>query len=199
MKQKNETAKKINHYTKVTLAVWYFVLGAGIFMFIAASVFIGLHYMDKLPLGHLVIEFTTPGLQINVDSKLLSGFSTPAIVSIGMNILATWILLLYLVRQFSNIFKSFLDHHSPFIMNNVYRLRHISYSFFLYSAVILVLGIILKQLFTQDFLLPGTEHLRLHIRASIPFWPILCGIFAMGMAEIFHYGLKLQQDNDSIV
>lgn len=199
MKLLNEPADKASLYGRIILGAWYVLLGAGILIVVAGAIFIGFYSIDDLPVGNLIIEFTTPGLQINVDSKLLSDFSTPAVLSMGIYIFATWILLLYTMRKVLNIFKSFSNHHSPFIMDNVHRLRHISYSFFLYSAFIFVSGLLLKQLFSQEFLLPGTDHMKLLIRASIPFWPILCGIFAMGIAEIFHYGLKLQQDNDSIV
>ena len=45
----------------------------------------------------------------------------------------------------------------------------------------------------------GLNGIKMNINASIPFWPIVCGILLLGIAEIFSYGLKLQQDNNSMV
>jgi len=84
-------------------------------------------------------------------------------------------------------------------MDNVNRIKGISYGFFLYSIIIFVTGLVLKLLFIGGFSIGGLNSIKMNINASIPFWPIVCGIILLGIAEIFSCGLKLQQDNNSIL
>ena len=136
---------------------------------------------------------------MNVEKNMLGQSLTPALISMGINIFTIWLLLLYSIHQFIKIFQLFIENNTPFIIENIYIIKRISYCLFLYSIIIFTLGVILKLLFIHNFSIAGINGINININASIQFWPIVCGIFVLGFAEIFSYGLKLQQDNNSIV
>lgn len=190
---------KVNTYKKVIKTIWYFTFAMGVLIIICVFTFICLNLLGILPLGNLVLEFTAPALKMNVESKMIEQAVTPALISIGINAITIWVLLIYSLHQFFKIFESFAKNNTPFNIDNVYRIKRISYGFFIYSIIIFATGMVLKLMFLQNFSIPGLNGINININAAIPFWPIVCGILVLGISEIFSYGLKLQEDNNSIV
>jgi hypothetical protein len=199
MNTQNDIMFKLNTYKKIIRTIWYLTFVIGVLIIICVFTFSCFNLLGTRPLGHLVLGFTAPGLKMNVESNLIEQALTPALISIGINVITIWFLLLYSLHQFFKIFESFVEKNTPFIIDNVYRIKRISYSFFIYSIIVFATGMVLKLLFVQSFLTSGLNGIKMNINVSIPFWPIVCGIFVLGIAEIFSYGLKLQQDNNSIV
>ena len=199
MKTQNHIIIKLNTYKKIIRTIWYIILGISILITICVPTLMVLSQSSSLPLERLVFQFTAPGLKINLDSNIFQGSLTPFLVSMAINILTICFLLLYSVYQFLKIFESFIENNTSFIMENIYRMKRISYSFFLYSIIIFATGVILKLLFIQNSSIASFNGIQININASIPSWSIVCGIFLLGFAEIFSYGVKLQQDNNSII
>jgi len=199
MKTQNHIIIKLNTYKKIIRTIWYIILGISILITICVPTLMVLSQSSSLPLERLVFQFTAPGLKINLDSNIFQGSLTPFLVSMAINIFTICFLLLYSVYQFLKIFESFIENNTSFIMENIYRMKRISYSFFLYSIIIFATGVILKLLFIQNSSIASFNGIQININASIPSWSIVCGIFLLGFAEIFSYGVKLQQDNNSII
>jgi hypothetical protein len=183
----------LNKYKKAIKVIWYVILIVGGLAIALVTVFNILHITGAYASGSMGIDFTAPGLIMRIDGSALEGFMTPALISLEINMLAAWALLLYSIRQISGIFDTFADTKTPFIKGNIRRMKNISFAFFIYSAVIFIAGIIIKL----AAVIPDSKEIG--IDASIPLWPILCGFFILAVSEIFNYGFKLQQDNDSIV
>ncbi len=201
MKVKNSVMDKMNTYEKAVKAIRYIILGAGLIMAIIMVAYICLYLLGRLTLPYkaLGIELTTPGLRMRIDSTLIKGCIIPAQVSMILNAAMIWILLLYSVSEFLKVIKSIKENGTPFMTSVIKRIKYISYSFFFYSVISFFISLILKGIYSEDGLVEGISGISLQIDTGVPFWAIMCGIFILVIAEIFNYGLDLQQDNDSIV
>jgi hypothetical protein len=170
-------------------------------MAVTVAIYTFLYMTGKVsvPDKALGIEFTTPGLKMTVESDLLGSFFESAQISMLVNVALIFALLLYSIRQLLRICKSLNENGTPFIKSNVKKIKNVSYAFFLYSIITFTTGLILKIIISKNYDVAGLSGITLEINTQIPFWAIVCGLFILGIAEIFSFGLKLQQDNDSIV
>jgi hypothetical protein len=197
MEIKNDIMAKLGTFEKAVKVIWYIMWVIGIIAIILVCS--DLFTKGTLQSKDFGLEFTVPGLKMKVGSSLLGEFYYPAFMSMMINIVMIWTLLLYSVNQFLKIIKSIKVKGTPFVDSTIKKIKGIAFSFFLYSIVAFIISIILKIFFAQDSAVAGLDAIRLQINTEIPFWSIVCGIFILVIAEIFNYGLKLQQDNDSII
>lgn len=197
MEMRNDIMVKLGAFEKILKVIWYIMWVIGIItIFLFCSDMFTKGAVQSKDFG---LEFTVPGLKMKVESSLLGVFYYPAFVSMIINIVMIWTLLLYSLNQFLRIIKSIKVEGTPFLKSIIKKIKCIAYSFFLYSIFEFIISIILKIFFTQDSAVAGLSGIKLQINTELPFWSIVCGIFILAIAEIFNYGLKLQQDNDSII
>lgn len=111
------------------------------------------------------------------------------IVFLISNIVFKSTIVLYGIRQVSNILKSTHEDATPFIIGNISRLKKIAYSIIIYSSVSDIFISILCWIFvTKIFLLN---------LSTISISGVLIGGLILFISEIFKYGLLLQKDFDT--
>jgi hypothetical protein len=109
------------------------------------------------------------------------------------------VLIIYTLSQFRGIFSSFRDNKTPFTKINIGRMKRISYSLFIYSILTFATSIVLKLVFSKSMPIGEMSNMLIQFDTSLPVWPLMFGFLIFGIAKIFDYGIRLQQDNDSIV
>lgn len=98
-------------------------------------------------------------------------------------------IILYGISQIANILNSIAKDITPFIMGNVKSLKRLAYSIIIYSVVVDILSTLLCSVFvTKMFYLDlSTIHLS----------GVLMGVLIFIIADIFKYGVFLQNESDT--
>lgn len=199
METKKDLSSELIVYNRIIKIIWVLIVVVGSLICLGLIVSIVCFALGKLSTDQFHLEFTAPGFKMIVNSKVFGRFLTPALLSIGLNALMLIVLIIYTLSQFRGIFSSFKDNNTPFTKINVDRMKRISYSFFIYSILIYATSIILKLLFAKSMPIGEISNVLIQFDTSLPLWPLTFGFLILGIAKVFDYGIRLQQDNDSIV
>ena len=98
-------------------------------------------------------------------------------------------LMLYGLKQIANILNSTASDITPFIMDNVRSLKKLAYSIILYSAAVDLLSSLLFTLFVTNIVCLNLTTIHLS--------GVLVGGLILVIADIFKYGVFLQQEFDT--
>ncbi|SHJ15714.1 DUF2975 domain-containing protein [Desulfosporosinus lacus] len=132
---------------------------------------------------------------IDIPYKIMQPIYTPtfsakyAIISSLFSILIKVSITLFGLYQVVDILKSTLNDLTPFIMDNVKRLKKLAYSIIVYSVVADILSSILfSTLVTRVYMLNLSN---IHLSG------VLVGGLILVIADIFKYGVYLQNEFDT--
>jgi hypothetical protein len=136
------------------------------------------------------------GLKIGIAPSLISG-SSSRIVFAGMlsaGAVVAWGML-YILRQVKALLAG-IDRASPFTLANANRVSHI-------GVAVIVMGLFSESIkfavgaYTASVVtVPGLE---LRPGVQIPWATLFLGLMVMVVAEVFRYGVRLQEDSDLTV
>lgn len=160
----------------------------------------------------LITAFIAEGVLIVKGTELIDEFQS-AISDMGFNItlpfteiphltiITGFILLLagialtaYIFRSISKMFRSIVDNKTPFIPDNVKRIKSMGIGLFIFAGVQLILSSIMAYGLMDVIGKAGiTDH------STINWMVIGFGVLLLALAEMFEYGASLQQDSASIV
>jgi len=160
----------------------------------------------------LITAFIAEGVLIVKGTELIDEFQS-AISDMGFNItlpfteiphltiITGFILLLagialtaYIFRSISKMFRSIVDNKTPFIPDNVKRIKSMGIGLFIFAGVQLILSSIMAYGLMDVIGKAGiTDHSTIN-------WTVIgFGVLLLALAEMFEYGASLQQDSTSIV
>jgi len=122
-----------------------------------------------------------------LDSSMFS--AKYAIITYLLSSLFGLCLILYGIKQIVNILKSTARDITPFIMDNAKSLKKLAYSIIIYSLVSDILSNILCSIFVTKIFFIDLSNIHL-IR-------VLVGVLIFVIAEIFQYGVYLQNEYDT--
>lgn len=199
--ESKQSMEKILKYQKV-LSFFYnmtWVIGS---MALAALVIVNILYFANVlspETASMNLQFNMLGLQLNIEGSLLGEGMKPAALILTINALYILALLIYVMKQLRAVFKSFIENSTPFMAENITRIKNIAYGLYVYSGVVVFTEVFTGMFMKGDIVLKGIEGISITSNVSLPLWPIVCGIVISGIAEIFQHGLNLQKDSDSIV
>ncbi|MDP4094996.1 MAG: DUF2975 domain-containing protein [Bacillota bacterium] len=194
-------SKVINNLVKFEKAVkiiFYTVLIGGCIIFAGIILLFVLHQSNVLTSGKGGIEFSIPGLIARFDIDVFAGPLKAALISTFIRGLMYWLLFTYIILQFHKILRISISECTPFTYKNAGYIRNISYSFFIYAIIDFVIQCI-QSIWFKKIQLTGIHGIDLYYKITFPLWPVLVGFIVLCIAQFFTYGLKLQQDNDSII
>lgn len=122
-----------------------------------------------------------------IDSSMFNA-KYAAITSL-FSLLIDTSLILYGIKQVSNILKSTANDITPFIMDNVRSLKNLAYLIIIYSAAVDLLSRLLCSIFVTKIYTLNLSNI--HISG------VLIGGLILVMADIFKYGVFLQKEFDT--
>lgn len=132
---------------------------------------------------------------INIPFKLIQPLNSnmfsaknAAITSVVTIFLRTF-LILFGINQVANILKSTANDITPFIMVNVHRLKKLAYSIITYSVAADILSNLLYSVFVTKIFSINLSNIHLS--------GVLIGGLIFVIADIFKYGVFLQQEFDT--
>ena len=132
---------------------------------------------------------------INIPFKIMQPLNASMFIAKNAAITSLFALLintslmLYGLKQIANILNSTANDITPFIMDNVKSLKKLAYTIILYSAAVDLLSSLLFTLFV-------TNIVSLNL-ATIHLSGVLVGGLILVIADIFKYGVFLQQEFDT--
>ena len=132
---------------------------------------------------------------INIPFKIIqpldsSRFSAKYAALIGLfSLLITLFFVLYGINQVADILKSTANDITPFIMENVQRLKKLAYSIITYSVAADILSNLLYSVFVTKVFSINLSNIHLS--------GVLIGGLIFVIADIFKYGVFLQQEFDT--
>lgn len=189
---------KLKSYDRILKVIWYLVLIVGLaasaaMIILCAFSIAGRPLLQSQASG---VELLAPGIVARISSRLISPWVYVFIVVDGM---LEWLLLIFVLFQVRQIYKGFISRETPFFGENIAKLKKISYYFLSYAIISFTFEIITGSLLSRVDIFKAVEGVELFTRADIPLMPVICGIIIFGVADIFDYGLKLQEDSDAIL
>jgi hypothetical protein len=188
----------LDKYEKIIKALWYLILIAGGLVIVLLTAIAIFDSKTIINFGNSGFEFNLPGIQVSIDSSNISGPTVAlTILTIAISILI-WMLLVYSFYQFRKILQSTRVNGTPFINDNVKRIRNIGNAFLIYSLAEFGVQCIMST-WLSKLVLTGVKGIDISSKLSFPIWSLIVGIIILCIAQFFSYGFKLQQDNDSIV
>lgn len=122
-----------------------------------------------------------------LDSSMFS--AKYALITYMLSSLFGLSLILYGIKQIVNILKSTATDITPFIMDNAKSLKKLAYSIIIYSLVSDILSNILCSVLVTKIFFVDLSNIHL-IR-------VLVGVLIFIIAEIFQYGVYLQNEYDT--
>ena len=122
-----------------------------------------------------------------LDSSMFS--AKYAIITYLLSSLFGLSLILYGIRQIVNILKSTAKDITPFIMDNAKNLKKLAYSIIFYSLASDILSNILCSVFVTKIFFIDLSNIHLS--------RVLVGLLILIIAEIFQYGVYLQNEYDT--
>jgi hypothetical protein len=188
----------LEKYEKIIKALWYIVLIVGGLVVILLTIIAIFDSKAIMNFGKTGFEFGLPGVQVSIDSGNISGPTVSLTILIIIISILIWLLLVYSFYQFRKILQSTRTTGTPFILENIKRIRNIGNSFFIYALAEFGVQCIMSA-WLSKLVLTGTKGVDIASNLSFPIWPLIIGLIILCIAQFFSYGFKLQQDNDSIV
>lgn len=191
-----KVSSQLEKYENILRPIYSLIILVGLIMnsFLAAN----LIFNSKGFVKSLAYNFSFPGLEIMITNNNIDGpIFALTIFTISMNILY-WSIAIYFFYQFRKILRLTIEKGTPFIYDNIKRLKYIGYSFFIFAILQFGIWCILSQ-WLSKLKLVGPTNIDMRSKISIPIWPLIVGVIILCIAQFFSYGFKLQQDNDSIV
>lgn len=133
---------------------------------------------------------------INIPFKIIQPFSTSMFSAKAafLTCIISWIsikmsIIIYGIKQISDILKTILNDMTPFIMENVKRIKKLGCLIIIYSAA----GDVLMNIFCYIFV---TKIFSMNLE-NIDIIGVIIGGIILVIADIFKYGVFLQNEFDT--
>ncbi|MEX1378232.1 MAG: DUF2975 domain-containing protein [Eubacteriales bacterium] len=192
MKMQEKKLKKFNVYKNITnvLFILTVILGA---LFLVTSVlatsFLSVSGYDVIDIVRKILT------EVNPEALALipNNFTIPygLIITGIIAALFSMALTAYIFKAVSIMFGRIVQEETPFTEGVVKGLKHMGIAFFVYTAIIFIIGIIAST---------ATNHpMNMNIDITIKWTYIMFGLLLFSLGEIFEFGMNLQNDSESIV
>ncbi|MFP4662069.1 MAG: DUF2975 domain-containing protein [Halanaerobiales bacterium] len=194
MEIKENITERLNTYSKLFGLVWYIMLAISIVV-VVSVILILTGVIDSSAFNFSLQGF---GFSANITGLASEdGF----LFNILLAVILIFALLIYNIKQVREILRNTIERGTPFIKENVLRMKSIAYSIFVYAVVSLVLEVYFISTVDESVFskISNLEQIEISSRLSIPLWPIVVGVLILILSEIFQYGYELQQDSDAIL
>jgi hypothetical protein len=122
-----------------------------------------------------------------LDSSMFS--AKYAVITYFFSFLISIFIILYGIKQVANILKSTAKDITPFIMDNAKSLNKLAYSIIIYSVASDILANLLCSVFVTKIL--SLDLTNIHLSG------VLVGVLIYIIADIFKYGVFLQNEFDT--
>lgn len=197
MVKENGISEKFIKYKKLFNIIWYINLFSGLIAILAMVVLIVLHHSNIISLQSMVsgLAINYAGIGISLKGVYLSPYILSYIVINGSLV---WVFLVIILYRFKKIYNVTILKGTPFVTDNVANIRKIAYYFIAFSIISFLIQACISYLYLDQIAI-NNSNIEIYTKISLPLWPILCGVIVVGLSEIFNIGLKIQQDNDTIV
>ncbi|MFP4015591.1 MAG: DUF2975 domain-containing protein [Halanaerobiales bacterium] len=194
MEIKENITGRLNTYSKLISLIWYLILAVAVAV-VVTVILILIGVVDSSAFGFSLEGF---GFRANITSLAAdSGF----LVNILLAAVLIFALLIYIIKQVKDILRHTIGKGTPFIKENVLRMKSIAYSIFIYAIASFIIEVYFISTVDKGIFntINSLEQIEISARISIPLWPIVVGVLILILSEIFQYGYELQQDNDAIL
>jgi Protein of unknown function (DUF2975). len=165
-------------------------------LFIIVVLLCGMQFifaLVPLTVSNMNINFFGLNIPLDISNAQLSKALAWYILACSLPV---FILILYIIKKLINLFTPLTNNISPFTSQSAFHIKRIAYACFIYGilgTIINFIGALVLLNHFQEALKNWTTNL------SLPVIPILAGILVLSLGEIFHRGLLLQEENDSII
>jgi len=194
MKIEESSLTRLKSYSKFINLFWYIVIVLSVVVLLGITLILS----GVLDASAFSISLEGFGVKAEFDAILANNV---LINSILLAALIVMILLVYNFKQVKDILNNIMEAGTPFIKENVFKMKKIAYSIFIYAVTITILEFYLMLSISDEFInrFAGIEHIKFSSKASLPIWAIVVGVLILILSEIFQYGYELQKDNDEIL
>lgn len=194
MKMQEKKLKRFNIYSKIANALFIFTLIIGTLIIIAllgAGTYLTVSEYNLIDLFDKI--FTNLNMIPDVSVTFPEGFGIPyaMLFVIIFQIALAISLAAYIIKSISNMFKNIVINKTPFNSRTVKSLKGMGIALLMYAGILFVTSIL------SGTVIPHPASMTFN--SNIDYNSIFFGILIMALAEIFEFGMNLQQDNESIV
>ena len=192
MEMQEKKLKRFKIYAVITKVLFIITIVLGVLALITAFIAEGVLIVKGT---ELIEEFQSSIADMGFDITLPFSEIPHLTVITGFILLLTGIALAaYIFRSISKMFRSIVDNKTPFIPENVKRIKSMGIGLFIFAGVQLILSSVMAYGLMDVIGNTGfTDH------TSINWMVIGFGVLLLALAEMFEYGASLQQDSTSIV
>lgn len=192
MEMQEKKLKRFRIYAIIAKVLFIITIVLGVLALITAFIAEGVLIVKGTELiGEFQEAITDMGFDITLPFNEIPHLT----VITGFVLLLTGIALsAFIFKSISKMFSSIVDNKTPFISQNVKRIKSMGIGLFIFAGVQLVLGTIMSYGLMDAI---GKSGMAEH--GSINWMVIGFGVLLLALAEMFEYGASLQQDSASIV
>ncbi len=192
MEMQERKLKRFKVYAVIAKIFFIIAVVAGVLGLITAIVAEGV-LIAKGPelLGEFQKFITNRGYDITIPFTEIPHL---AVITGFIFMLSGIALAAFIFRSISRMFRSIVDHKTPFHQDNVKRIKSMGIGLFIFAGIQLVLSSIMSYGII-DILgnTPAIDHISVN-------WTVIgFGVLLLALAEMFEFGANLQQENASIV
>ncbi len=192
MEMQEKKLKRFKVYAVIAKVLFIITIVLGVLALITAFIAEGVLIVKGT---ELIGEFQEAITDMGFDVTLPFNEIPHLTVITGFILLLTGIALAaYVFRSISKMFRSIVDNKTPFIPENVKRIKSMGIGLFIFAGAQLILGTIMSYGLMDAI---GKSGMAEH--GSINWMVIGFGVLLLALAEMFEYGASLQQDSTSIV
>lgn len=192
MKMQEKKLKRFNVYSKIASGLFIFTLIAGSILLLAllgAGIYLTASEYNLLTLADNIISNAAPEIIIDFpdDFHIPYAMLFVLITRIGVSIALT----AYIVKSIANMFKNIVNNKTPFNPSTAKALKSVGIALLIYAGILFIISIL------SGTIIPHPASMTFN--SNIDYTSIFFGILILALAEIFEFGMNLQQDNESIV
>ncbi len=194
MKIKENSLARLKIYSKIINVFWYIVIVLSIVVLLGITLILS----GVIDASTFSISLEGFGMRAQIDPILNN---SKLINSILLAALIIMVLLVYNFKQVKDILNNIMETGTPFIKENVFKMKKIAYSIFMYALTTVVLEFYLMLSISDELRnrFAEIEHIELSSKVSLPIWTIIVAVLILILTEILQYGYELQKDNDEIL
>mgnify|MGYP001766239927 CR=1 FL=1 len=195
MKMQEKKLKRFRVYEVIANVLFILILVTGGLALLAAiggEIAISVTNLDIAGLAERMVTTYVPAITIP-EMPTNAFFHTLIIGAIAAGAVGL-AFICYLFKAVSNLFANIVKTETPFHEKSIRILKSIGISFFIYTALMFLIGGTFSGVLSSLYPL-GTFNIDTSLKLST----IIYGLLILALAEIFEFGASLQQDNESIV
>jgi len=192
MKMQEKKLKRFNVYSKIANGLFIFTLIAGSLLFLVllgAAIYLAASGYDLIGLVDEILYKLAPEIMLSFPD----GFHIPyaMLFVVIFQIALAIALTAYIVKSIANMFKNIAKNKTPFNPRTLKSLKSMGIALLVYAGILFVISIL------SGTVIPHPAAMTFN--TNIDYTSIFFGILILALAEIFEFGMNLQQDNESIV